>query len=129
MKSEEAEIMQQTPSQARKDTRIQNKYLRQAVFVRKIFNDRNQHVSWSKRAGVHGQRLEQPIRNIPKLSSISNVERFYLEVDMKGRERKTFPLSFNIVSHTPHTSIIELNLGYQIGPITCHLLKIIARIV
>ena len=109
MKSEEAEIMQQTPSQARKDTRIQNKYLRQAVFVRKIFNDRNQHVSWSKRAGVHGQRLEQPIRNIPKLSSISNVERFYLEVDMKGRERKTFPLSFNIVSHTPHTSIIELN--------------------
>ena len=28
---------------------------------------------------------------------------------MKGREREKFPLSLNIMSHTPHTSIIELN--------------------
>ena len=29
---------------------------------------------------------------------------------MKGREREKCPLSFNIMSHAPHTSIIELNL-------------------
>ena len=45
-----------------------------------------------------------------KLSSIIDVERFYMEEDMKEREREKCPLSFNIMSHAPHTSIIELNL-------------------
>ena len=44
------------------------------------------------------------------MSSIIDVERFYMEEDMKGREREKFPLSLNIMSHAPHTSIIELNL-------------------
>ena len=48
-------------------------------------------------------------RSLIGLGSISNVERFYMEEDMKGREREKIPLSFNIMSHTPHTSIIELN--------------------
>ena len=51
------------------------------------------------------------MRQNTKLSSIIDVERFYMEEDMKGRERENFPLSLNIMNHTRHTSIIELNLG------------------
>ena len=43
---------------------------------------------------------------ITKLSSISNVERFYMEEDMKGREREKFIIDYEC--STPHSTALTL---------------------